>query len=76
MSRAPRYVIFSISGQFDRPLLDGGSKLDALLPRTNHALIDLVAHPVVREQYDYRAEPLPDGTWVEYLARRRMDGGE
>jgi hypothetical protein len=76
VSRAPRYIIFSNSGQFRAPLLDDGRNLDALLPRTNYAMLDLVSQPAVRAHYEYRAERLADGTWVEFLELRHPDGAQ
>jgi hypothetical protein len=32
-----------------------------------------VTHPEVLAAYAYRAEPLGDGTWVEFLERRPIE---
>ncbi len=70
VSRAPRYIFFSFSGQTSEPLLRTPESRRRLPASTNFAILDLVNHPVVMDQYDYRGEPLPNGTWMEFLQKR------
>jgi len=70
LSREPDYIMLSFSGQVDRPLPNGPAGWRLLPERTNYAMIDLLRHPTVVERYRYRAEPLSDGTWMEFLEKR------
>jgi hypothetical protein len=73
LSREPKYIFFSMSGLLLRPVMESVENRRKLPGRTNQALIDLVTHPEVLAAYAYRAEPLGDGTWVEFLERRPIE---
>jgi hypothetical protein len=71
LSRRPRYIFFTSSGQVTAPLFRTVDSRRRLSTRTTQALGELVTHPKTLADYEYRAEPLSDGTWVEFLELRR-----
>ena len=71
ISKAPDYIFFPTSGVVTGPTVETLESRYRLPSRTHQALIDLVTNPDVLARYQYRAQPLGNGFWVELLQRRR-----
>jgi arabinofuranosyltransferase len=74
LGRKPRYIFFTSSGQFNAPLFRDVESRLRLSTRTSQALKELVVHPETLATYEYRAQRLSDGTWVELMEFRGTAG--
>lgn len=70
LEQAPRYIFFLAAGLPARPLFATIEERERWLDDKGFALRHLTTHPETLKRYEYRAEELPDGTWVEWLELR------
>jgi hypothetical protein len=70
LMRAPRYILFPTLAQTPEPLFARVEDRFMLPRRTWSPFIDLVTNQRTLATYQYRAQRLEDGAWVEFLERR------
>jgi hypothetical protein len=71
LEREPAYIFFLSSGMPPVPLFRTVEDRRRWLDEKGFALEDLVTDARTLAAYEYRAERLPDGTWIEFLQRRQ-----
>ena len=71
LEKRPSYIFFLSSGMPEEPLFKTVEDRRRWLDAKGHALEDLSTDPRTLQLYDYRAERLANGRFVEFLELRR-----